>query len=65
MKLQGIYNMDFLDPYSWYDFMRVVIYWPHVTALTMDRLHPDKLFVIQQDDALLKYKGSASTFSIN
>ena len=58
-------HMDFSDPYLWYDFMRVVIYWPQVTALTMDRIHPDKIAHIEQDDALLKYKGDATKFSAN
>jgi hypothetical protein len=49
---------DFLDIYLWHDFMRVVIYWPQITGLTIDRIHPDKYPVIQNGDLLLKYKSS-------
>jgi len=57
--------MDFLEPYLWYDFTRLVINWPHITGLTIDRIHPDKLPMIQKGDALLNYKGDISTFSKN
>ena len=51
-------SSDFLDVYLWHDFIITVIYWPKITGLTIDRLHPDKFPVIQKGDLLLRYKFS-------